>query len=364
MDIDVFLDTASELLAIQSTADQPAEVRRALDFVIGFVGPGFTIEHFESGGKPSALIYPGRHRRDFRIILNAHLDVIPADPHQFRPRIEGNRLYARGAQDMKVSALVQALVFRELAATLPYPLALQLVTDEEVGGFNGTRHQIRHGVTGGFVVIGEYSALNIVTESKGMIVATLHATGSAAHSAYPWLGDNALVNLHNSLARLLATYPVPTAESWQTTVNIARIETPNQAYNQIPAQAQALLDIRFIPEDADLAGKADQEITEHLDSFCAPGVHAAIKHASPPHHAHADRPEIRRLRDAAERQGYRAGIWRRHGANDGRFYSQRDIDAVLFGVDGNGQHGDDEYVGIPSIIAYYNSLRDFLGDPG
>ena len=61
----------------------------------------------------------------------------------------GDRLYARGAQDMKVSALVQAQVFRELAARLPYPLALQLVADEEVGGRDGTLHQLEQGVTGG-----------------------------------------------------------------------------------------------------------------------------------------------------------------------------------------------------------------------
>jgi len=58
---------------------------------------------------------------------------------------------------MKVSALVQARVFRELAATLPYPVGLQLVTDEEVGARNGTLHQLHQGVTGGFVVIGEHT---------------------------------------------------------------------------------------------------------------------------------------------------------------------------------------------------------------
>ena len=59
MDTEQFLATAGELLAVQSTADRPDELRRALDFVLDFVGPGFTVERFESGGKPSALLYPG-----------------------------------------------------------------------------------------------------------------------------------------------------------------------------------------------------------------------------------------------------------------------------------------------------------------
>ena len=127
MDTEVFLGCACELLAIPSTSERPAELRRALDYVLDFTGPGFTVERFESGGKPSALVYPGTERQYFHVILNAHLDVVPAPPDQFRPRRDGDRLFARGAQDMKVTGLLAAQVFREHAARLPYPVALQLV---------------------------------------------------------------------------------------------------------------------------------------------------------------------------------------------------------------------------------------------
>src|SRR6266496_2435254 len=137
MDTEVFLGCACELLAIPSTSERPAELRRALDYVLDFTGPGFTVERFESGGKPSALVYPGTERRDFHVTLTAHLDAVPAPPDQFRPRRDGDRLFARGAQDMKVTGLLAAQVFRELAASLRYPVALQLVTDEEVGGRDG-----------------------------------------------------------------------------------------------------------------------------------------------------------------------------------------------------------------------------------
>src|SRR6202030_4839450 len=188
------------------------ELRRALDYVLDFVGPGFTVERFESGGKPSALVYPDTERREFHVILTAHLDVVPAPPDQFRPRREGDRLFARGAQDMKVTGLLAAQVFRELAPSLPYPVALQLVTDEEVGGRDGTMHQLGRGVRGRFVIVGETSGLRIVNESKGMLVVRLLAVGRNAHSAYPWLGDNALVKVQSSVARLLARYPVPAGE--------------------------------------------------------------------------------------------------------------------------------------------------------
>jgi len=363
LDVESFLAAAEELLAVPSTADRPEDLRKALGFMVDFVGPGFTVEWFESGGKPSALIYRAAERPRFHVILNAHLDVVPAPPAQFRPRRDGDRLYARGAQDMKVSALVEALVFRELAGTVPYPLALQLVTDEEVGGRNGTLHQIKAGVSAEFVIIGEYSGLRIVTDSKGIITATLRAIGRGGHSAYPWLADNALVNLHRSVANVLAKYPVPADEAWRTTVNLARIETPNQARNQIPALAEAWLDIRFPPEDSDLNGKTAEEITAYLASFCEPGVTPIVDLADPPHHADRDRPEIHALRRAANNQGYQAEFLRKHGAADGRFYYQHGADAVIFGIGGDGLHGPDEYADTTTIIPYYQALKEFLSNP-
>src|SRR3954463_14294511 len=143
-----FLPLAEELLAVRSTADRPDDLHRALDLVLDVVGPGFTVERFESNGKPSALVHAGASRPRFRVILNGHLDVVPGTDDQFRPRRDGDRLIARGAQDMKLSALVLAQVFRDTAATSPFPIGLQLVTDKEVGGRDGTLHQLDQGVTG------------------------------------------------------------------------------------------------------------------------------------------------------------------------------------------------------------------------
>jgi succinyl-diaminopimelate desuccinylase len=356
-----FLAAATGLLAIPSTADRPAELRRALDFTVGAAGPA-TVEWFESGGKPSALLYQGPRRPDFRVILNAHLDVVPAGSRQFQPHRDGDRLYARGAHDMKVSALVQTLVFRELAATLPYPLGLQLVTDEEVGGRHGTRYQLEQGVRAGFVVIGENSALDLVADSKGLVHACLRATGLAGHGAYPWLGSNALLKLLGSIDTLLARYPVATEEVWRTTVNVARVGTTNTAVNQIPADATGWLDIRFPPDDGDFSGRSEEQVVEHLSRFCAPGVSVEIDHMDPPHHADHDLAEVKLLRQAARRQGYRGEFLRKHGAADGRFYSRRGIPAVIFGIGGAGQHGPEEYADIATIEPYHAALTGFLLD--
>jgi succinyl-diaminopimelate desuccinylase len=354
--MDDLLAVAAKLIAIPSTADRPEELRRALDVVLKLVGPGFDVETFTSRGKPSALLYPPGPRPHFRVILNAHLDVVPAD--EYAARREGDRLYGRGAQDMKVAALVLATVFRDLARDLPYPLGLQLVTDEEVGGYDGTAFQLAAGVTAGFVVIGEQSGLRIVTDSKGLCQVRLHATGAAAHAAYPWLGDNALVTLIGAVEAILARYPVPADEQWRTTVNVARIETPNRAVNQVPAAATAWLDIRFPPSDGDFDGRAAEEIAAHLTVLS--GVRVQVDSLGPPHHADPGSEEVALLRAAARQAGFTGDLLRKHGAADGRFYYAQGVDAVIFGPGGDGQHGPDEWADLTTVEPYRQALTTFL----
>jgi succinyl-diaminopimelate desuccinylase len=141
---------------------------------------------------------------------------------------------------------------------------------------------------------------------------------------------------------------------------VASVSTLNQARNQVPGAAEAWLDIRYPPEDADFSGKSEAELAAHLAGFCEPGVTPVILRADPPHHADRDRPEIAALRKAAERQGYDASFLRKHGASDARFYSQRGQDAVIFGIGGDGLHGPEEYADITTIAPYHGALTEFL----
>ncbi|GIF26000.1 succinyl-diaminopimelate desuccinylase [Actinoplanes tereljensis] len=355
---DRITDRITELVSIPSTADRPTELRRALDLVLEEAGPGWKVREFESNGKPSALLHAPGQDGPFRVVLNAHLDVVPAPPEQFVPRREGDRLYARGAHDMKAAALVLAGVFRELAADLPYPIALQLVTDEEVGGADGTAHQLAAGVRADFVIIGEQSGLRVVTESKGICHARLTTTGRAAHAAYPWLGHNAVLTLTEAVTRLLNAYPVPGAEAWTTTINVARLDTPNRAYNQVPAEATAWLDIRYPPSDPDFAGRTAEQVAAHLTRVA--GAPAQIDALGPPHRADPAGPGVLALRDAIRTTGHPASLLRKHGAADGRYYHALGIDAVIFGPGGDGQHGPAEYLDIPTLRPYHDALVAFL----
>jgi succinyl-diaminopimelate desuccinylase len=363
VDIASFLEAAVELLSVRSVGDRPDELARAVDLVLDFIGPGFTVERFESAGKPGALVYREAARPAFAVILNAHLDVVPAPAAQFLPYREGDRLYARGAQDMKVAALAQALAFRELAGRVPYPLGLMLVTDEEASDPEGTLHQLRAGVTAGFALIGEASGLGVATECKGIIHVRLSAEGRSAHGAYPWQGDNAVLKLHRAIGAILAAYPVPEQEAWRATVNVARVHTPNQAMNQVPAQAEAWLDIRFPAGDPGFDRKTPQQVAAYLAGFCGPGVTPVVDRIDPPHHADERHPEVTALQAAARAQGYAGELLRRHGTGDVCFFAEHGIVSVEFGIGGGGLHGPGEYADIATITPYYQALTGFLRAP-
>jgi len=124
------LSLTQSLISLPSTRDNKKALNEVLDLVLKQVSD-FTIERFEKDGYPSVLVYYGKSRpKNFKVILNAHLDVVSAKDEQFKPYEKDGKLYGRGAIDMKGAAAVLILVFKEMAKKVSYPLALQLVTDE------------------------------------------------------------------------------------------------------------------------------------------------------------------------------------------------------------------------------------------
>lgn len=174
-----------DLIAIPSTKDNPDALKQTLEVAKKEL-EGFTAEEFESNGIPSLLVYKETKRPEhFKVILNAHLDVVPAKNNQYAVTEKDGKWYGRGTNDMKAATAVEILVFKELAKQLPYSIALQLVTDEEIGGFHGTKYQVAQGIKGDFVIAGEPTNFGINNKAKGIIWAKVTTKGKIAHGAYP-----------------------------------------------------------------------------------------------------------------------------------------------------------------------------------
>jgi succinyl-diaminopimelate desuccinylase len=348
------LPLAKQFIAIKSDPDNRVALEEILELALSQLS-GFTIERFERDGTKSALIYAAKTRpKKFKILLNAHLDVIPAKADQYEARVTGKKMYGAGAMDMKSNAACLITVFKEVVNKIKYPLALQLVTDEEIGGFNGTKLQVERGVRSEFVIAGEPTNLNIVHRAKGVLLLRVMCKGKTAHGAYPWRGENAIEKMMTFIGRLQKKYPVPREKNWKTTVNLSRIETSNHSFNKIPDDCMAEFDIRYTPEEADT-------IVPSLKKLLPKGFRLEVVQKESSLFTEKDNRYLKSLQKTAERvMRKRVSLYGAQGTSDARHFSRVGCRGIEFGPIGGGIGTDREWVHIPSLETYCHILREFL----
>ncbi len=190
-----------------------------------------------------------------------HTDVVPAgtawhmDP--FGGEIEGDRLFGRGACDMKgaIAAFVAAV-----PAVLPLSarqgsISLLITGDEEGPATDGTVRVLdwmrQHGQIPDMCVVGEPTnpaALGEVVKigRRGSLNAVIAVHGTQGHVAYPHRADNPVHRLLAALAALTAA-PLDDGTAWfePSGLQITSVDVGNHAHNVIPRTATARLNIRF-----------------------------------------------------------------------------------------------------------------------
>jgi succinyl-diaminopimelate desuccinylase len=348
------IELTKRLIEYPSVTGDLDACNNILDFIKSELS-GFTCEQFEKNGVRSHLYYVGNKRPEkFRLILNAHVDVVPAVSEQFKPQVRDGKIFGRGAQDMKSGAAGLITAFAEMAQNVSFPLGLQIVTDEETGGFNGAKHQFDQGVLTDFILAGESTNLRINNYAKGIVWVRLKTRGVSAHGAYAWEGKNALDKMRVLLNDLRKRYPEPTREVWKTTLNIARIETSNTAQNKVPADAMALLDFRIIPKER-------KSFTDNLKAILADRAEYEFMADEPTQETASNHPDILLLRKVAKQLlGATPEYLKTHGGSDVRFYSNAGAGAICFGPTGAGLHTDNEWVDIKSMETFYMITKKLL----
>jgi acetylornithine deacetylase len=150
---------------------------------------------------------PGR-----RLVLNGHLDVVPAgqtDPWLRPPHVAWERdgwLYGRGAGDMQagVAAMIYAARAVNVAGfRLLSPLTIQCVVEEECSG-NGTLACLEHGVEGDFVLIPEPVGPTLYTAQVGVLWFKIAVQGRPVHALDTAAGSNAIEKLYALVPALKA----------------------------------------------------------------------------------------------------------------------------------------------------------------
>lgn len=196
-----------------------------------------------------------------------HTDVVRADRwggpggDPFQPTIDGNRMYGRGACDMKGSlAAFLAAAMRIDPDSQTHPLWIVCTADEEVG-FEGARHLVNQSDMYRSVVdadpvcvIGEPTRLRVVHAHKGILAMRIHSRGKAAHSS-KLDGLNANIAMVPMLQKLLeaeqrcrtdTSLRDPLFDPPTLTMNFG-VSDSMRTVNIVPDHSTAWLSLRTMP---------------------------------------------------------------------------------------------------------------------
>jgi succinyl-diaminopimelate desuccinylase len=337
---------------------EPETVWEAAGFVKGWLeARGIEAGRAEVRGLPVLTAEVGAADGDApTVVLEGHLDVVPGRSEQFEPRVEGDRLYGRGAYDMKGALAALMTVTAAMREQDGVRVRLAVVGDEESeeGDERGCDHLVDSGFLGDFAITGEPTDLHIGVEAKGVLAMRLEVAGTAAHGATPWLGDNAVLNAID-VFRSIESLPFARHSSElfdRPSINLGRI-WGGDALNKVPDRCVIDVDIRYLPgQDPDAILAAVRGID---------GVEATELLTRPPAIVARDSPFVQALRaaTATHHDGEPMSVGR-DGASDAVSFLRVGVPAVEFGPIGAGHHGPGEWVSVSSLETYRQALESFL----
>jgi acetylornithine deacetylase len=189
------------------------------------------------------------------VVLSTHIDCVP--PH-VPSRIDGGRLYGRGACDAKGILAAQVAAAESLRKAGERRVGLLVVVGEERGS-DGAAVANASPAGSRVLINGEPTDSRLASATRGVLRVALRAEGRAAHSAAPEAGESAVDKLLDALVRLRAIRLPADPELGETFYNVG-VLSGGVAPNVIPPSASAELLFRTVgPPEAILASLAPLE---------------------------------------------------------------------------------------------------------
>lgn len=271
---------ARELIAIDSVSPSLAptgagEARLAALLGERLAASGFAVREVPCADprRPSLLATHVGTRPGPHVVVNGHLDTVPVEgmPHPFEPRVEGEKLFGRGASDMKAGIAGLVVAAEELAAhDLPGRLTVALVADEEDGSTGAEAVLAALDDRPDVCLIAEPTWLDLAEAHRGFEVLRVGLAGRAAHSSQPEEGRDVVpvlariltaVVAHDATLRAVPADPQLARGSLMTTV-----VTGGSAPFTVAAAGQLLVERRTLPtEDAGIGlANAGVQITPEI----------------------------------------------------------------------------------------------------
>ena len=311
--------------------------------------------HFEVIRNGDAVLARTHLGRPSRVLLAGHIDTVPAADN-VPSRLEGTELWGCGTSDMKSGDAV----FLHLAATIAEPshdLTLVMYDCEEIeasaNGLGRLERELPDWLAADVAILGEPSGGFIEAGCQGTIRMVISATGTRAHSARSWLGDNAIHKLGAVLDRLSGYRPRDVDIDgcvYREGLSAVRIDG-GIAGNVIPDAASVTVNFRFAPDRS-----VEQAVAHVHEVFDGLDVAFELTDAAAGAMPGLGQPAAAALVEAAG-----GAVRAKYGWTDVSRFAALGIPAVNYGPgDPNLAHKVDERVETAQITAVTEMLRRYL----
>ncbi|WP_266082244.1 ArgE/DapE family deacylase [Haladaptatus caseinilyticus] len=203
------------------------------------------------------------------IHYTGHYDVVPAgedwtrDP--FDPTLEGDRIYARGASDMKsgiVASLVAIDVLEAVNAELEGSVTQSMTVDEETGGFTGLGYLAQEGHlddTDYCVYTECFDSSRVCLGHRGVLKFKVVTRGRKAHGCMAHDGINAISTMNDFLTRIekyrtrlhqrTTELPVTPSESRRADISVTMMDA-GYSENVVPDRCTATFYRMLVPTES------------------------------------------------------------------------------------------------------------------
>jgi acetylornithine deacetylase len=301
-------------------------------------------------GRPSVILRGGRNTGGRRLMLCGHLDTVglAGTRDALTPRIDGDRLYARGAYDMKAGLAAALIACRDaVLAGVDGEVIVAAVADEELASL-GIQEVLTHLDPASIdaAVVTEPTERQVGTAHRGFVWTEVTVTGVAAHGSRPHLGADAILASGHYLVAFghldqqLRGRPHP----FLGTGNLhASLITGGTEQSTIPDRCVFTVERRTLPGET--LERVEADVADLLERCRPADPRLSITARTVLHRAAMETPAtapiVQTLLAAA---GPGTTVAPMSYWADSAFLSTAGIPTALYGPEGEGAHADIEWV--------------------
>ncbi len=332
----------------------------------------------EYDGRHNLYVRAGSGEVNRRLILQTHVDVVPAGdwPDAFRPRVQGDAVFGRGACDCKGQAATLWLALAALedaGIELRGRVCAQFVIEEEIGG-NGALATILDGERADAAVILEPTGMNVHPACRGACWFRINIHGRSVHMGRKYEGVNAIEKAMSVIADLQAfetrlveeSLNQPLFERYDrpVQVNVGTIRAGDWP-SMVPGECEIEGGVGFLPNKPMrvIQDELRQILAESEDPWIR--EHSRIDFPKLRNDAYAgdpNHPAVQCLASACLANGLPGDVFGWNVSCDARLYALRGgMPAIVFGPgDVKDAHSNHEQINLSDIAKAATVLAEFI----